>query len=226
MDDVEPSTAATASGFPTAVFEGDHEVPEALQDRLMPIPRTPRWPVILVLAMALLVGGGSASPVGPAHADEADASAGPGRWSWPLGGPEAVMDPFAAPPAPWSAGHRGVDLRAGPGTGVRSPAAGVVLYSGVVVDREVLTIDHGGGLVSSFEPVVAQLDVGTSVARGQQIATVGTGGHCSGFCLHWGVRLNGEYIDPLSMLMDRRPSILLPVPAASTRQGPGGRPRA
>lgn len=192
----------------------------------MPILGTPRWPVILVLAMALLVGGGSARPVDPAHADKANTSTGSGRWVWPLGGPEAVMDPFAAPPAPWAAGHRGVDLRAGPGTGVRSPAAGVVLYSGVVVDREVLTIDHGGGLVSSFEPVVAQLDVGTIVTQGQQVATVGTGGHCSGFCLHWGVRLDGEYIDPLSMLMDRRPSILLPVPAASSRQGPGGRPRA
>ncbi|MGP5724993.1 M23 family metallopeptidase [Arthrobacter rhombi] len=192
----------------------------------MPLPRAFRWPVVVVLSMALLVGGGSASPAGPAEARGADAAAGTGQWSWPLGGPEALMDPFAAPPAPWAAGHRGVDLRAGAGTGVDSPADGVVRFSGVVVDRQVLTIDHGGGLVSSFEPVVTELTVGTRVVSGQQVASVGAGGHCAGLCLHWGVRLKGDYIDPLSLLMDRRPSILLPVPEGASRRGLDRRPRA
>ncbi|MGO1517429.1 MAG: M23 family metallopeptidase [Arthrobacter sp.] len=192
----------------------------------MSLSRKSRWPLFLVLVLALLAGGGPAGPIGPARADGPTPSAGSVPWSWPLGGPEAVLDSFVAPPAPWAAGHRGVDLRSATGAGIRSPAAGVVRYAGVVVDREVLTIDHGGGVVSSFEPVTAELDVGARVVRGQQVATTGTGGHCAGVCLHWGVRLNGEYIDPLSLLMDRRPSILLPVPAASLRQGPGGRPRA
>lgn len=226
LDDAEPSTAATAPCFPTAFCAGDVAAQPVLKDRLMPLPQAVSWPSTMVLSMTLLLGGGSASLAGPADAQGAGTASGTDPWSWPVGGPEALLDPFAAPPAPWAAGHRGVDLRAGAGTGVNSPADGVILFSGVVADRQVLTIDHGAGLVSSFEPVVAQLEVGARVASGQQVARVGAGGHCSGVCLHWGVRLNGDYIDPLSLLMDRRPSILLPVPEGASRRGLDRRPRA
>lgn len=194
----------------------------------MTTPRKSSWPTLMACGLALLIGGGSAGTVGagPAWAGGVGTTGGTGRWSWPVGGPDGVLERFDRPPAPWAAGHRGVDLRAGPPTRVHSPAAGVVLYSGVVVDREVLTIDHGNGLVSSFEPVLADVEVGDAVSPGQQVATLGSGGHCSGVCLHWGVRLDGQYLDPLSMLMDLRPSILLPVPAASGQRGHGDRPPA
>lgn len=95
-----------------------------------------------------------------------------------------------------------------------SPAPGRVVFAGWVVDRPVLTIDHGGGLLSSFEPVTALLDRGEVVEEGQSLGTVASrtsGSHCPERCLHWGVRLNGEYVNPLNYVLDRRPSVLLPL---------------
>ena len=54
--------------------------------------------------------------------------------------------------APWASGHRGIDLAADAEATIPAPADGVVSFSGVVVDREVLSIDHGGGYISSFDP--------------------------------------------------------------------------
>ncbi|GAA1122165.1 hypothetical protein GCM10009582_19310 [Arthrobacter flavus] len=89
-----------------------------------------------------------------------------------------------------------------------------MVFAGWVVDRPVVTIDHGGGLLSSFEPVTALLDRGEAVEEGQPLGTVASltsGSHCREGCLHWGVRLNGEYVNPLHYVLDRRPSVLLPL---------------
>lgn len=179
---------------------------------------------VLLLAVSLVAVGPAAAGVPDPGAVEPVAPA--GAWAWPVGGPRDLLAPFDRPASPWAAGHRGVDLRAGRGTAVRSPAAGVVAFVGVVVDRPVVTVDHGAGRVSSFEPARAGVVVGEAVSRGQEIARVAVGGHCSGACLHWGVRVEGEYIDPLSLLMDRRPSVLLPLPSANGRRSPGDRPRS
>ena len=48
---------------------------------------------------------------------------------------------------------------------VTSPESGTVSFVGVVVDRPVITIDHGNGLRSSFEPVRSTLTGGA--VRGQ-----------------------------------------------------------
>ena len=65
-----------------------------------------------------------------------------------------MLRAFDPPAKPWLSGHRGVDLQAAhDGAPVTSPAAGTVSFVGVVVDRPVITIDHGDGLRSSFEPV-------------------------------------------------------------------------
>ncbi|HXD27947.1 MAG TPA: M23 family metallopeptidase [Arthrobacter sp.] len=181
---------------------------------------------IVVLAAALAFHGPGAavkSDRGPGPPEPADMSpagrpASPaGAWGWPVGGPGGLLQEFDPPASQWGAGHRGVDLLATQGTRVRSPAAGVVAFAGVVVDRPVITVDHGRGLVSSFEPAVAGLAVGQAVTRGQVLGAVGSGGHCSTVCVHWGVRRDGAYIDPLTLVMDRRPSILLPVPPGSDR---------
>ena len=127
------------------------------------------------------------------------------------------MRPFEIGPAPWSPGHRGVDLSAGPGAAVRAPAAGRVSFAGSVAGRPVLSLDHGAGLVSSFEPVRASAPVGTVVAAGQVVGRLAGGpGHCSpAVCLHWGVRSAGRYVDPLLLLAAfRGPVVLLPLPVS------------
>jgi murein DD-endopeptidase MepM/ murein hydrolase activator NlpD len=136
-----------------------------------------------------------------------------GNWSWPLSPEPAVLRAFDPPDKPWLSGHRGVDLQADPeGAQVTSPESGTVTFVGVVVDRPVITIDHGG-IRSSFEPVASSLTVGTAVSKGDVIGTV-LPGHCADApCLHWGVRRGEEYLNPLSFVRDLRPSILLPLTA-------------
>ena len=127
-----------------------------------------------------------------------------------------MLRAFDPPDKPWLSGHRGVDLEAThDGVAVTSPASGTVSFVGVVVDRPVITIDHGGGLRSSFEPVESPLAKGTVVAKGDIIGTL-LPGHCEALlCVHWGVRRADDYVNPLEFVTDLRPSILLPVSRAA-----------
>lgn len=134
-------------------------------------------------------------------------------WTWPLQPVPAVVHGFRAPPSPWSPGHRGVDLTATAGQAVLAPSAGRVVFAGTVVDRGVLTVQHPGGLRTSYEPVHPLVPVGAVVAAGQAIAVVESGpGHCSpASCLHWGVRRGDRYIDPLLLVRAPEPPVLLPL---------------
>ncbi|MFI7587748.1 murein hydrolase activator EnvC family protein [Spongisporangium articulatum] len=136
-------------------------------------------------------------------------------WQWPLRPQPAVVQRFEVGPSPWSPGHRGTDLAAAPGAAVRSPAAGVVRFAGVVAGKPVVSVDLGGGLTSSFEPVVGTLRPGTAVAAGQVVGRLSAlPGHCApASCLHWGVRRDGAYVDPLALLSGRRPIVLKPLGA-------------
>ncbi|SDO80406.1 Peptidase family M23 [Microbacterium sp. ru370.1] len=127
-------------------------------------------------------------------------------WTWPTS-PVRILRAYAAPAHPYGPGHRGIDLA---GTEVRAPAEGVVAFVGTVAGRGVLTIDHGAGLVSSYEPVVSDLAVGAHVARGEPLATVTEGGHTAPASVHLGVRLDGEYINPLRLLGGVPRAVLLP----------------
>lgn len=130
---------------------------------------------------------------------------------WPLDPPVEVTAPFEAPPAPWAAGHRGVDLRAVPGTVVRAPAPGTVTFVGAVAGRGVVTVTHGDGLRSSVEPVAPVVETGTRVRAGDPVGIVAPdGGHCAAAaCLHWGVRRGDVYLDP-AVLAEGGPIVLLP----------------
>ncbi len=143
-----------------------------------------------------------------------------------------VIRSFEKPAQRWSAGHRGVDLAVPEhDRRVYAPAPGKVVFSGTVVNRKVLVIAHPDGRRSAFEPMDEALPVGTTVAAGEVIGTVAVtaGGNserlyrrCSTACLYWGVRQGGargdgsgkdaEYINPMSLLGSKKPSILLPVP--------------
>ena len=131
------------------------------------------------------------------------------RWDWPTAAPHAVARQYLAPATPYGAGHRGIDIAAH-SVEVRAPADGVVHFAGVVVDRPVLSIAHEGGLLSSFEPLATGLVAGDPVTRGEVIGTLEPG-HCpEALCLHFGVRLDGQYVNPLLLLGGVPRSILLP----------------
>lgn len=161
----------------------------------------------LVLPLSLVVTTGAAT----ASADEAIRSPAAAGWDWPVEPPVRLTEPFRAPPTPYAAGHRGIDLAASPGTPVRAAADGVVAFAGPVAGRGVLSIDHGGGVVSAIEPVEASVAVGDRVVAGAPVAVMSEGGHCEAACVHFGVRVHGEYVSPLLFLGGLPRAVLLPL---------------
>ena len=125
-----------------------------------------------------------------------------GRLSWPLSPVPAVLRYFDAPETPYGAGHRGVDLAAVPGQDVLAADAGVVVFAGLVAGRPVVSVDHDGGLRTTYEPVQPGVAAGDQVYRGQVLGTVLAGhpGCLVAACLHWGVRRGADYVDPLSLV--------------------------
>lgn len=130
-------------------------------------------------------------------------------WRWPAD-TARIVAPYDAPAHAFAAGHRGIDVLAPVGTLLRAPADGVVAFVGIVVDRGVVTIDHGDGHVSSLEPVEPVVTLGTSVRAGDVVAVAAVGGHAEPGSVHFGVRRHARYIDPLELLGPLPRAVLLP----------------
>jgi murein DD-endopeptidase MepM/ murein hydrolase activator NlpD len=125
----------------------------------------------------------------PAPSSDLTMSRGPDvRYALPFPGEPTVVRPFAPPPTPYAAGHRGVDFATADHSTVTAAAAGVVTFSGVLAERGVLVVEHPDGVSTEYEPVDASVQRGDAVARGQVIGQVaGTHGECApDSCLHWG----------------------------------------
>ena len=130
-------------------------------------------------------------------------------WAWPVH-PVRVLVAYVAPAHRYGPGHRGIDLEASGGAEVRTPADGVIAFSGVIAGRGVVTIDHDGGLVTTLEPVDGEVIVGERVESGQRIGTASVGGHAAPGTIHFGVRQDGEYINPLLLFGALPRAVLLP----------------
>jgi murein DD-endopeptidase MepM/ murein hydrolase activator NlpD len=146
--------------------------------------------LVLPVALACVVLASSAA--GPARAA--------GDWSWPVVGP--VIRGFDPPDTPFGSGHRGIDIAVALGSPVRAPVAGRVTFAGPVGGRLFLTIDHGGGIESTYswlDGITARR--GDAIERGQVIGRSGAG-HTGSLVphLHLGVRLLDVYVDPLDYL--------------------------
>jgi len=156
---------------------------------------------VLPLILAVLVFP-SAQPGTPAET-RTDA-----RWLPPVGTSVNPTARFDLSNGPYGAGHRGIDFPAASGDRVRAPTGGTVTFSGVVVDREVITVRVDSRTLVSMEPMRSEVNVGESVSAGMVIGEVSQGGHCGRECLHLGVRVNGQYVNPLRYF--RSKPVLLP----------------
>jgi murein DD-endopeptidase MepM/ murein hydrolase activator NlpD len=137
------------------------------------------------------------------------------QWEWPTGS-SVVVNGWRPPASAYGAGHRGIDVPAPIGTTAVAVDTGTVVFAGMVAGRPVVTIDHGGGLLSTLDAVTPAIEVGAEVVRGEVIGSVAAGsvsaGHCAGSpCLHVGARLDGEYVDPLDYLGRPDWPVLLPL---------------
>ncbi|MDN8547626.1 M23 family metallopeptidase [Microbacterium sp. NM3R9] len=163
----------------------------------------------LVALGVLLLTLSAGPPAAEARDDAGDGVHTSARWEYPLAG-AALIRGFEAPAHEYGPGHRGIDLRSSGDDLVIAPAAGTIAFAGPVAGRPVVTIDHGGGLVSSLEPVETTLTPGSAVAAGDPIGTLSPEGHAGPGTLHLGARLDGAYINPLLLLTEVPRPILLP----------------
>lgn len=102
--------------------------------------------------------------------------------------------------------HSGIDIAADPGTPVRAPADGTIIFSGY---REgygkAVVIDHGYGIHSLFaHNSVLFVSQGSKIKRGETLAQVGSTGHSTGPHLHYEIRKNGVPVNPIHFLSRNR----------------------
>ena len=95
--------------------------------------------------------------------------------------------------------HPGIDISAPMGTPILAAAGGTVIQVGTSTGYgEMLTIDHGYGLVTRYAHLSRTLvRIGQRVHRGDEIALVGNTGIVTAPHLHYEVIVNGNQQDPL-----------------------------
>lgn len=233
-----PVRAVHRSGNPLVASEtGGHDRsmdsgPPVPRPRRLPRPLLRRFPgrAVRTAVLATVVVLGPAGPVGPAVPAAAQditqdapqdssqnapsaAPVGPAPATVPAAThrrpvPGVVLVAADIPAQNWKPGHRGVDLDAGAGTPVRASEAGTVRFAGVVAGTPTVSVDHGNGLRTTYEPVLAQVRAGDRVEQGTVLGTLAdtaalpeTARREAG--LHWGAVLADpaeRYVDPMTLL--------------------------
>ena len=98
--------------------------------------------------------------------------------------------------------HNGIDIKARQGEKVLCPNDGrVVMVDELFFGGKTVVVDHGQRLFSFYmhlDRVAIRMNQETR--KGDIIGTVGASGRATGPHLHWGVRLNGARVDPLSLM--------------------------
>ncbi len=124
-----------------------------------------------------------------------------GKFQWPCPAYIRVTDDFGWRTDPITGAksyHSGIDLGAAAGSAI------LCAYDGQVVAADFhwsmgnyVMVNHGGGLYTIYMHASAiYVKSGDLVTKGEKIAAVGTTGRSTGNHLHFGVRLNGEYVSP------------------------------
>ena len=158
---------------------------------------------LLSLLPLVLIAGGQA----PSHE----------LWVEPI--PEAISRlerDFRAPESEYGPGHRGVDLLVLESEPISSPVTGEVVFLGKVVNRLVLTIRGYDGILASFEPFCASVELNQEVMAGEVVGSwcepdTGYQSHCEKTCVHISARKEKDYLNPLWLMGLIQPSRLMPV---------------
>lgn len=107
--------------------------------------------------------------------------------------------------------HTGVDLAAPEGTRVYAAADGVVERAGWSSGYgRFILLRHVNGYETAYghlSRIAASTKVGATVRQGQVIAYVGHTGFATGPHLHFEIRINGHFVDPLSVKLPRDKTI-------------------
>lgn len=126
-----------------------------------------------------------------------------GIYNWPVTG--SITSNFghrASPGGIGSTNHMGLDIGADMGTPVAAADGGTVVYAGWDGGYgKCVRIEHDDGTITEYAHLSWwDAEVGDTVAQGQTIGNVGSTGNSTGPHLHFGVKVNGSYVDPLTKL--------------------------
>ena len=123
-----------------------------------------------------------------------------GSFSWPCNG--VLTSRFGYRSLLGSTYHSGIDIGNSYGTSIYASDGGTVTYSGWMSGYGYLIIiDHGNGYQSYYghnSGLVAAK--GEKVHKGQLIARMGSTGRSTGNHCHFGIKLNGTFVNPLNYL--------------------------
>lgn len=123
------------------------------------------------------------------------------KFIWPCPSSKRVTSNFGDRESPTegaSTYHQGMDIGAPTGSSIVAAAAGTVTISTYSYSAgNYVMIDHGGSVSTVYMHCSEILvSVGQQVTQGQVIAKVGSTGYSTGPHLHFGIRLNGSYVNP------------------------------
>lgn len=126
-----------------------------------------------------------------------------GTMTWPVPGYSRLSSYFGTRPNPFGQPtqeyHSGIDVPAPKGTNIVAAYDGEVAWSYYSSSAgNWVGIDHGDGIYTVYMHMSKRLvSEGDMVKKGDIIGLVGTTGRSTGNHLHFGVRKNGKYVDPL-----------------------------
>ncbi len=128
-----------------------------------------------------------------------------GMFTWPAPSYTRISDEYGErmhPTLKVKKFHNGLDMAAPGGSPILAAYDGKVVaaaYSGSMGNY--IMIDHGDGLYTIYMHASAlYVSKGAEVSKGAKIAAVGSTGRSTGNHLHFGVRLNGSYVNPRKYL--------------------------
>lgn len=112
-----------------------------------------------------------------------------------------VLSPAVIPEENWKKGHRGIDVAIDEGSQIIAPGKAMVVMSGKVGGKDVLSLALDNGLTVSIEPAISSAKKGVTVQAGEIIGEVeGISDHCEKTCAHIGVRRGNTYLNPTAAL--------------------------
>ncbi len=102
--------------------------------------------------------------------------------------------------------HQGMDIVAPRGSPIVATANGKVVYAGWKAGfGRTVEIDHGWGIRTFYGHCqTIKVSEGKLVKRGEVIATVGATGQATGNHLHYGVLVNGNWVNPANYIIAPR----------------------
>lgn len=127
---------------------------------------------------------------------------GTGTYTWPTPGYTSITSAYGMryhPILKVRKMHTGVDIGAPGGASIVAADSGKVIHCGWMGGYgQVIVVDHGNNMSTLYAHLSAYaVSNGAEVTKGQTIGRVGSTGWSTGPHLHFEVRINGSYTDPM-----------------------------